>query len=741
MTTSTITQDAAFNLLHPTVRRWVWDQQWSALRANQIHAIDPIMTGERDVIISGATASGKTEAAWLPIFSVLAEDKDAGNDRPGVKVLAVSPLKALINDQARRLSTIGERLDIPVSRRHGDVRGAERNRLRTAPDGVLMVTPESLEALFVLNGPRIPAMFEGLRFIVVDELHAFIGTERGAQLQSLLHRIEIAIGQPVPRIALSATLPDATIAAGFLRPDDASGTRLINDPADQEGAVRLQLRGYIEPSEDSEEEDSVSVATATANHLFSVLRGRDNLVFTNSRRAVELYADQLRRRSDDIHVPNEFFAHHGSLSREIREDVEARLLSNEGPATAICTSTLELGIDIGSVDTVAQIGPPGSVSALRQRLGRSGRRGQPATLRLYITEPELDARSALPDQLRPALVESIATVELLLERWYEPPNTAGLHLSTLIQQILSVIAQFGGAKASTLHAILCGSGPFSEVTPAMFAQLLRDLGQHDLLVQESNGALLPGVHGEHLLNHYSFYTAFQTSDEYRLVSGGHTLGSLPVDWPVMPGSFLIFAGRRWEVVNVDTKDKVIDLIPARGGKAPRFSGIGPIIPDGIRRRMREIYERDDIPGFLDPTARQFLHEARTNYTRLALGRTPIVPSGNTTWLFPWIGDRAMNTQVLLFAYQGIKASLDGIALSLHDTTPEAILAASRSILAAPLPPPEKLAAAVTIKEQEKHDIYLGTQLLDLNWATHNLDLPGAVSALEEIVDSGLKLPG
>jgi ATP-dependent Lhr-like helicase len=478
--------------------------------------------------------------------------------------------------------------------------------------------------------------------------------------------------------------------------------------------------------------DPPPATTHPYEHLFSVLRGHDNLVFANSRRQVEIFTDQLQRRSDQLRVPNEFFPHHGSLSKEFREDVEARLKSPEQPATAICTSTLEMGIDIGSVDSIAQVGAPGSAAALRQRLGRSGRRGSPATLRLYITEAEITPQTPLPDMIRTELVETIATVELLLEQWFEPPNVEGLHLSTLVQQILSVIAQHGGARAAELYSALCADGPFHHVTSTMFVQLLRDLGRRDLVMQTSDGLLLPGTLGERLINHYSFYTAFQTAEEYRLITQGRALGTMPVTYPVLPGGFMIFAGQRWQVVDVDAEDKVIDLIHSRGARPPLFSGDGPTIADGIRQRMRQVYESDELPGYLDSTAQRLLAEARANYRNLGIASSPIFAQGNTTWIFPWKGDRVMNTLSVLFTTHGVKASRDGAALSLPVTTPEETSRILESLLSQPLPDPVRLAAFVANKTQDKYDEYLGEDLLNASYAARDLDLPGAWSTLEAL---------
>jgi ATP-dependent Lhr-like helicase len=353
----------SFDLLNPKVQRWIWQRRWKALHDAQESAIPAIIAGRDDILISAATASGKTEAAFLPICSGLADA--AATD--GFGAVYIGPLKALINDQFGRLEELCEQLEIPVHRWHGDVDASRKSRLVRQPSGILLITPESLEALFVNRGTRIATMFRGVRHIVIDELHSFIGTERGAQLQSLLHRLELAVRHTIPRIGLSATIGDMGSAAEFLQPGSGESVHIINSSSDAQG-LRLQIKGYVEeaprrgqeraPADEQAENVAGSGRRAIADHLFTTLRGANNLIFANSRQNVELFTDLLVRRGESAGVPNEFVPHHGSLSKEIREDTEARLKESSLPVTAICTSTLEMGIDIGSIVSVAQIGPP-----------------------------------------------------------------------------------------------------------------------------------------------------------------------------------------------------------------------------------------------------------------------------------------------------------------------------------------------------------------------------------------------
>jgi ATP-dependent Lhr-like helicase len=736
VSTAAIDPAEAFEKLHRGVQQWIWRQGWDRLRTVQAHAVGPILA-DRDVVIAAATASGKTEAAWLPIFSKLAAtDEQAG---PGIRALYVGPLKALINDQQLRLETLGEGLDIAVHAWHGDVAGSRKQKLMKQPNGVLLITPESLEAIFVREGHRVPALFAGLGYVVVDELHDFIGTERGAQLQSLLHRLELAVRRRVPRAGLSATLSDLSAAAEFLRPGRGGDAHLINNPGGDTAEIRLQLRGYVksdpraEPAETDEEPVHANDARAIAEHLYSTLRGKDNLVFANKRSAVEAYVDILHSMSEARAVPNEFFPHHGNLSKEYRESVEERLRATDTPTTAVCTSTLEMGVDIGSTDSVAQLGAPHSVAALRQRLGRSGRRDQPAILRMYVSERELTERTPPADELRAQLVQTVAMVDLMLrDRWFEPPNTSALHLSTLTQQVLSVIAQHGGATAQQLYTTLCANGPFTRVDKETFVKLLSVLGANELLMQAGDGLLLHGERGDQLVNHYSFYTAFQTADEYRLVTRGRTLGSIPVDYPVLVGSLLIFAGRRWQVLDVDSRSRVIELTRSSGGRPPVFSGGGGEVADLVRQRMRSVYESGDVPVYLDRAARELLDEARASYRRLQLHEHALFPWGNDTLVFCWRGDRILNTLAIALSSAGLKVSLDGVALHINNSAPEDVLREIRSLADGLRPDPEVLAKSVENKQLDKYDEYLSEELLAKAYAAHSLDVDGAWDTLRDL---------
>jgi ATP-dependent Lhr-like helicase len=735
---------AAFHALHPRIQRWLWKQEWGELRAIQEEAI-PVILGlakeNSDLVIAAATAGGKTEAAFLPILTALAE-------HPGgsVQTLYVSPLKALINDQFQRLELLCAELEIPVHRWHGDVAASRKRQVLNAPGGILIITPESLEALFITQGTRVRPLFDRLAFVVVDELHAFLGSERGRQLQSLLHRVELAVRRRVPRIALSATLGDMDLACEFLRP--GSGTqvkRIVSRESGQE--VRIQVRGYriLPPrltSQQAEEKEATGEnvemedqlpgdAVQISQHIFDRLRGGHHLIFANARAAVEMHADLLRRACERQGIPNEFWPHHGNLSRDLREEAEAAIKDRARPASAVCTTTLELGIDVGAIESVAQIGPPPSVSSLRQRLGRSGRLGDAAAvLRGYIQEPEVEPKSAPHETLRADLVQTIAAVQLLLAGWYEPPVGGALHLSTLVQQVLSLIAQHGGARADQVWKALCQEGPFRAVDPRIFAAFLRSLGQRELIVQEAGGEVLLGPVGERLVNHYSFYSAFQTTEEYRLTSGGKVLGSLPISQALIPGLQLVFGGRRWVVLAIDEEHKTIDLAPARGGRLPSFTGQSSApVHDRVRQEMLTIYRSGDLPAFLDATARDLLTEGRENFRRYGLGEKSLVEWGSDTLLFCWRGDRILDTLVVWGQSQELKVNREGLALIFEGMPATALREILAELAAAGPPDALELAATVRNRSTEKFHPFLTDDLLAADYAAGRLDPAGAWEAV------------
>ncbi|MBY6262005.1 DEAD/DEAH box helicase [Azospirillum sp. 412522] len=731
-----------FDQLHPGIRRWVWQQGWGDLRPVQRAAIPPIVAGGRDVIVAAQTAGGKTEAAFLPLISRVADESGGG-----FRLLYVSPLKALINDQFRRLDALCEALGVPVYRWHGDVSASQKQKARQRPAGVLLMTPESLEATFVRRGLEIPHLFGALDAVVIDELHAFIGAERGRQLQSLLHRLEVSVDRRITRIGLSATLGNMELAADFLRPGEAERVALVEDAASDQ-SLRLQLRGFArttqaapvqppaaEADAEVEEDADEAVQRAMAEHLYKTLRGGRHLVFAGRRGTVEELSDLLRRICERDHVPNEFFPHHANLSRDHRAFVEERLREGPLPTTAVCTATLELGIDIGDIASVVQIGPPWSVASLRQRMGRSGRRaGHPATLRLLVAEQELRAGMSPLDTLRFDLTQAVAMVSLLLRRWVEPPRPASVDLSTLTHQTLALIAERGGVPAKFAWETLCRNGPFGLIPPPLYANLLRAMGRAEvgLIEQAADGTLLLGQAGERLVDHYDFYSVFQTSTEYRVVHSGTTLGTLPVVTPLATGMTIIFSGRRWTVMAVVDREKLIEVTPSSAGRPPSFGGGDGDLHDTVVETMQAVYAAVEVPAFLDGTAKALLAEARMAYTRYGLAGSGVIDDEGHVWLFPWVGTVKLGTLALALRARGIDANMRGVALEIIGTTKDAVVMALDAIASAPVSDSLGLAATVANRSIGKYDTFLTADLLLHSFASQRLEpaaLPGIARRL------------
>lgn len=729
---------SSFHLLDERIQRFIWAEGWESLRDAQEEAIPLVVKGDRDVIVAAATAAGKTEAAFLPALTHLVSAEPQG------LIVYISPLKALINDQFGRLERLCEQLEVPVWPWHGDISASTKTRFLAKREGVLLITPESLEALLCNRGTSVGAAFERLTFFVVDELHAFIGAERGKQLQSLLHRIERVVGRTVPRIGLSATLGDMSLAADFLRPGKGGSVAMVESKSS--GAeLKILVKGYEEPlvvrvpgrssvSDDSEPDEPPEPVTPAqvAAHLFKGLRGSNNLVFPNSRREVERYTHLLNKLCDTQQVPNEFWPHHGSLSKEIRSETEAALKQKERPATAICTNTLELGIDIGAVKSVAQIGPPPSVASLRQRLGRSGRRkGEPAVLRGYCIEDAIGSKPSIATELRLGTIQMVAMISLLLEGWFEPPMSKGAHLSTLIQQMLSYIAQNGGATIGQLYGLLCGPGtPFVGLTKEEFVELVRHLGQKDLLMQDSSGTLLHGPTGEKFVNHYTFYAAFAVDEEFRIVSGGRTLGTLPVSQALTVGQRILFAGKTWRVEDIDDEQKTIFVVRAGGGAPPMFSGGAGRTHTKVRQRMRQLLESPELPPYLDEVAKRFLMEARANYASRGLSTTFAVDQGREVLLLTWLGDSANEAIACLLQRRGFAAAAGGPGvevLKTADTSVEDIVDVLIDAAVDETPPLDVLLANAKNLQREKWDWALPDNLLRKAYASLNLNIEEALA--------------
>lgn len=582
--------------LSPAMQKAVFDLGWRSLWPVQEEAIAAITSGTGHVLISGDTASGKTEAAFLPIFSLPLPPS-------GFAVVYVSPLRALLNDQAERLRRLGRYADIPVHLWHGDVPRTAKRRAQGTPQGVLLTTPESLEAMCVHRAPHLPLLFGDLRFIVVDELHSFLGTGRGLQLALLLRRIT-RYSQAAPRrVGLSATIGDPERARAFL----GSPCNVCTGAGP---AKRTLLNLRYDPD------------GAIVPDLLALTRNRKALIFCNARASVERLTAELNGRCA---AGARYLPHHGSLDRRERALAEIGL-RQQGAGAIICTSTLELGIDVGAVDLVIQVDCTHSVVALRQRLGRSGRApGQDRVGQLYAS------REA-------ELVQSIAVVELLRRGWVEAPPDLGPAFDVLWQQTLSQAIERGGLDAQALEAL----------PPELVAHMLAQ----DHLAR-SGDRLVAGVRGEALAHRRDFCAVFQGEDTYLVVSGARQLGQLPPLALYQEGTQLIFAGQRWIIAAVDHERRRFELMPAKGGHPPVFTARPLRVAGGVRQAMVDVLVADTPYPYLDAKGQAVLQGLRRGYRRLGLGRDerPVVVLPGHTSFHAFASDTVANTLALLLQRQ------------------------------------------------------------------------------------------
>lgn len=774
-----------FDLLHPAIQQWIWAQGWAALRPAQEQAIDVLLPGEHDVLISAATAAGKTEAAFFPLLTRLAQAEDEG--LPPKIILYVAPIKALINDQAERIAALGAGLELNVVPWHGDAPASAKKRFLKRPAGVLLITPESLEGLFVRRGGSLAQIFEHLDYVVIDEAHEFISSVRGKQLQSLLSRLEIALGRRVPIAALSATLGDMAIAADFVRPRAGSSVKqIITSGAGRE--VRLAIKGYYatppengdgqeeelssraddkvttaivgggtvksssSPIEEDEEdvigdEDPLSSSPGDLQEMalnplfmicqdmYRVMKGTNNLIFPNSRPKVEWITNVMNQLCAMDGRSHEFWAHHGSLSKELRADAEAALKNGEKPATAIATSTLEMGVDIGYVNCIGQVGPAYRVSSLAQRLGRSGRRaGTYATLRTYCIEQRITRCKWPPQFMRSSLVQAIAMVRLYIGKWCEPPEVGAVSYSTMVQQIMSLVVQTSGILIPDVWTTLVIDGAFSQVSKEDFVLLLRAMVHADLIMQDAgSGELLLGSQGEQLVASYEFLAVFASQAEFRVLHHGHEIGTIPLLNPVTPGMKLIVGGRGWVVVSISQHDRVIVVKEGKGGAAALFDANAGRVHGRIRSEMRDVLSSADPIPYLDPVAQEQLAEARSYYRKHQLDLIRLLPLGAFTYLFTWSSDAVNDTIALALESYGAKAVNDrfGVVVATDEASIRMLLARfSEDEIT-----PESLLANVENIQLEKWDFVVPKPLLIKRYAAAYLNLDDAKKVARDIIST------
>ena len=707
----------AFNHLHPKLQEKLYKMGWTELRPIQVDAINKIFDSDYNLIISASTASGKTEAAFLPILSRIVDSQESG-----ISTIYIGPLKALINDQFERLEQLCKLADIPVFKWHGDVSANAKEKFLKTPKGVLLITPESIESLFINRSDHLNRLFGNLSYIVIDEMHSFIGSERGAHLLSLLSRLMQKSNGNVRLIGLSATIGDPELAKQWLLPRNPESIDLIAD-ANERKSIKYSIRAYShtqEPDPKDVEEVVESPLILDLITYFSEMNKKNSLIFGNSRVMLEYCTDAIHKYQERLGKTDIFRIHHGSLSKSERESTEKTLKTSHHTAT-FCSSTLEMGIDIGNVSCIGQIGAPYSVNSLAQRLGRSGRKdGEPSILIMFI--PEEDSSNDLVGNLHPELLRAIAMSELLFEKWCEPPQMDLYHYSTFIQQIMSVIKEQGGATLDVLFDTLVTQGSFHNISDDAFLEILRELKKFDLIEQDSTGLVILGLRGEKIAKSFEFYSAFTSPIELDVINDGKSIGSIELYGDLHSRKYLILAGRRWEITSIDLDKAKIYVIPSRGGKLPIYSPTpGPEVHEKVRKKMFELVTSDYLPEYLDEQAKSHLADAQRLAHGLDLLNNPFVIQGVHTYWFTWTSSAKHRTLYDLGKYYGeLKVENLEIALKFKDVSPEEILTIYQRLLKN-CPTPEDIAKKDPGSTNEKYDRFVPETLLNMAYARKFLD--------------------
>lgn len=637
---------SAFERYAPYIQQYIYRNKWTDLREVQVEACEAILDTEKHIIIASGTASGKTEAAFFPMLTLLEQDPSES-----IGIMYIGPLKALINDQFERLQDLLEEQDIPVWPWHGDISQSIKKKALKTAQGVLQITPESLEALLMRHPGDAQRLFSDLRFIVIDEIHALMGEDRGLQVLCLISRLEKLIGCYPRRIGLSATLNEYKPAMDFLA-SGSSVDAIAVGIKNHERTISLCAESFVISEDEKLAEQAIEQYN---NFVYDNCHKNKCLIFTNSRGDAEETISAMKSIAKQRKDRDIFYVHHGSVSASLRQEAEHALKDNEGPTVAAATLTLELGIDIGDLDSTIQLGAPYTCSSFVQRLGRSGRRtgkSQMMFVNLY-NEGFKNPFEVIPWDL----IRSIAIIQLYLEeRWVEPFEQKKKPFSLLAHQTISTLMTYGELSPSELARNVLLLPPFKNIISAdEFKDLLRYMIQEEYLERMENGGIIVGLKGEKVANHFSFYAVFQDEETYHVMSQNGEIGTL-TNCPAVDEVFVL-AGRSWRVVSVDEERKIIYVNQTKSNKIPAWQGTGGDIHQKIVHRMKLVLQENVIYPYLQPNAKKLLEDARQYVADNGLLDSEVFPCGEKSFfIVPWSGTKEIRTIAKLLSC-GLKQKL------------------------------------------------------------------------------------
>ncbi len=585
---------------------------WTALRPVQELAGEAILDGKNAVVLA-PTAGGKTEASMFPAIANLVEDEPEG-----VGVIYIAPIKALLNNQEERLGTYAEMVGLRRFVWHGDVSDHDKRAFLREPAEILMTTPESLEVMLV--SPRSPVLrlFKDLRMIVIDEVHALAGTDRGAHLMSVIERLAPSSRKDVQRIGLSATIGNPDEILAWLKGSSRREGVVVDPPktpAKRELYIGLQ-------------ESIAGLAGEAATRA----SGKKSLFFCPSRSLTESVAERMRGRSIDV------FVHHSSVSFEERKAAEERFARGTN-ACIVCTSTLELGIDVGDLDLVFQANAPSTVSSFLQRMGRTGRRsGTTANTTFLCEDPE-------------AVLQAVALIELAREGWVERVATQDRCWPVLVHQLLAMTLEYGAIGAERCWEQLSRVPDFRGVARTEFDAVLEHMKREDFLC-EAGELFSMGQKAERVFGKKNFkelYAVFSSPVLYRVVTAtGRDLGSLEqdfVDRLVEQMSSFLLGGRAWTVEHVSHDGRAVVVREAPAGVKPSWGGFIPqLLGHELCERMKRVLIDTTRYPYVDDVGATHLDAKREDLRDLLCRKGYAIQlDGETTRWWTFAGGRINHT--------------------------------------------------------------------------------------------------
>ena len=527
--------------------------KWKSLNPIQEETI-PIIIGKNDTLVISPTASGKTEAVLIPIF-----DDIIKNQLEPVSVIYVSPLKALINDMNDRIEKWCDYFNLEVTKWHGDVPGTKKSSFIKNPTDILLITPESLEVIFMNKSFKEKNdIFKNLKYIIIDEIHYFVESDRGTQLNSLLNRITRYVDGPITTLGLSATVGNPEAVSKWLKPN--SPAVIVKDPSKRPFQYKVICGSEVE------------ICNTLKRYI-----NKKILIFVHSRKDAEKYYNLLKK---NLKIRN-IYIHHSSVDRDKREESEEKFKYLKD-GFMISTSTLELGIDVGNIDIVVQIKPPHNVSSFLQRMGRSGRRSKNQRSILFYKNDE-------------EIFISFAEIILIKEDQIEKIKIPDKPKDIYFHQILSSIFENGKIKQGKLYNNLKDSYVFSKMTKEDYKYILENMEEREF-IQNNNGFLSLGYNFEKKFgkrNFMDFYSVFCPSLEYKVKEGSKNIGTLDPFFVIKflnPGVLFFLGGTSWKVLDIDSKRFTIKVqkYPAKKGDIPLWITEGGVLDSLISRKIFEI---------------------------------------------------------------------------------------------------------------------------------------------------------